>query len=113
MSQSGKILKEFGATNVFGGSVEILSGTGAFGAVSLSKEVTLVTTTGAATASLADGVVGQKKTIVVVASGGNLVLTPASFANGTTLTFDAALEYVSLVFTSAGWVSLGATATVA
>jgi len=113
MSQSGKVLKEFGSTNVFGGSVQLLSGTGDLGALSLSKEVSLVTTTGAATATLADGVLGQKKTVVVVAHGGNLVLTPATFAGGATLTFDAASEYAELIFTSTGWVSLGTTSTVA
>jgi len=113
MSQSGKVLKEVGSVNVLSSSAEFLNGT-TLGALNLSNEVSLITTTGSATATLADGVAGQKKTIVVGTHGGNLVLTPATFANGATLTFDAALEYASLVFDPAvGWVSVGGTATIA
>ena len=42
----------------------------------------------------------------MIVDGGNGTLTPTTFANGTTITFDAVGESVTLVWNSAiGWVA--------
>lgn len=108
MSQSSKVLKEFGAVTSFGGSVDKISGTGALGAINLSTSVTVVGTTGAATATLADGFEGQTKTIICGAYVADLVLTPANLAGTpTTITFNAAGDSVVLLFVSGNWFSVG------
>lgn len=59
-------------------------------------ETSVVTTTGAAAATLADGEVdGIKKDIVLAVDGGNLVVT-ANVIGGNTLTFADAGDSVSL-----------------
>lgn len=115
MSQSAKVLKEVGAITAFGSTIEKLSGSGALGALSLSSEVSLVTTTGASTGTLGDGTPGQTKTVILVTDGGDYVLTPGTFANGTTVTLDDANDYIKLIYVDStiGWVSLGGSGTVA
>ena len=84
------------------GGVQSLSGAGAVDIVNL---VTEVTTTAADALTLADGTVGQIKIITMIADGGDGTLTPTTFANGTTITFDAVNETVCLVFANTiGWV---------
>jgi len=84
------------------GGVQSLSGAGAVDIVNL---VTEVTTTGADALTLADGTVGQIKIITMIVDGGNGTLTPTTFANGTTITFDAVNETVCLLFANTiGWV---------
>jgi len=114
MSQSTKVLKEFGAVTSFGGSIDKVSGT-TLGALNLGTAITVVTTTGAATASLADGFEGQVKTIVMAVDGGALTLTPTNLGGTpTTITFDDVGDSVSLVFAGGAWWSVGtATATIA
>ena len=54
--------------------------------------------------TLADGVEGERKAIVVTAiPSGTITLTPANFVNATSLTFAAVGNSVDLVYTSAGW----------
>ena len=85
------------------GGVQSLSGAGAVDIVNL---VTEVTTTGADALTLADGTVGQIKIITMIVDGGNGTLTPTTFANGTTITFDAVAESATLVWNSTiGWVA--------
>lgn len=70
--------------------------------------------TAAIAATLADGVVGQEKWIKLKTKvTNNLVVTPANFNNGTTLTFDATGEIAHLIFVGTGWEVLYTTATVA
>ena len=84
------------------GGVQSLSGAGAVDIVNL---VTEVTTTGADALTLADGTVGQLKIITMIVDGGNGTLTPTTFANGSTITFDAVNETVCLLFANTiGWV---------
>jgi len=84
------------------GGVQSLSGAGAVDIVNL---VTEVTTTAADALTLADGTVGQIKIITMIADGGDGTLTPTTFANGTTITFDAVNETVCLLFANTiGWV---------
>jgi len=85
-------------------SVQSLSGPGA---VDIVTNTTAFSSTGAGDAlTLADGVVGQLKTIVYVAeaAGGDTgILTPANFGNGTTITFNNLGEAVTLQFIGTEW----------
>jgi hypothetical protein len=112
MSQSNKVLKEFGAVSA-PGSVQNIKGSGAL-PLDTKSAVTTITTTGAATGTLANGVSGQIKHIVMVVDGGDYVLTPANYANGTTITFDTVADSITLVFVAGEWYNVGTpTATVA
>ena len=86
------------------GGVQSLSGAGA---VDLTNLITEVTTTGANALTLADGTTsGQVKIINMIVDGGDGTLTPVTFANGTTITFDAVAESATLVWNSTiGWVA--------
>ena len=86
------------------GGVQSLSGAGA---VDLTNLVTELTTTGANALTLADGTTsGQMKIVNMIVDGGDGTLTPTTFANGTTITFDAVGESVTLVWNSTiGWVA--------
>jgi len=83
-------------------SVQTLSGAGAIDVVT---GVTEVTTTAANALTLADGVVGQIKIIVMKADGGDGTITPATFAGGTTITMNDVGDSVMLTYaTTIGWV---------
>ena len=84
--------------------VQSLSGAGA---VDLTNLVTELTTTGANALTLADGTTsGQVKIVNMIVDGGDGTLTPTTFANGTTITFDAVAESATLVWNSTiGWVA--------
>jgi len=82
-------------------AVQALSGAGA---ISLNTLHTALTTTGAQAQTLANGVNGQIKTITMVADGGDGTLTPATFANGSTITFNDVGDSVMLIYnTTGGW----------
>tara|TARA_R110000822_G_scaffold13235_2_gene47139 strand:- start:867 stop:1226 length:360 start_codon:yes stop_codon:yes gene_type:complete len=84
------------------GDVQALSGAGA---VNLTSLITEVTTTGTDALTLADGTSGQVKIVTMTVDGGVGTLTPATFANGTTLAFQDVGDTVTLVYTTAvGWV---------
>ena len=55
--------------------------------------------------TLADGYAGQLKILTVSSTGGgSAVVTPTTFANGTTLTFNAAADTCMLLFVATvGW----------
>ena len=83
-------------------TVQALSGAGA---VSLNTLHTTLTTTGAQAQTLANGVNGQIKIITMVADGGDGTFTPATFANGSTITFNDVGDSVMLIYnTTGGWV---------
>ena len=86
------------------GGVQSLSGAGA---VDLTNLVTELTTTGANALTLADGTTsGQIKIINMIVDGGDGTLTPVTFANGATITFDAVGESATLVWNSTvGWIA--------
>jgi hypothetical protein len=94
---------------------EQLRGTGALGALSLVHDSHVVVSTGACSLTLANGThSGQTKTVVMTVDGGDCVLTPANFLNGTTVTLDDIGDSVSLVWTGSAWASVGtATGTIA
>ena len=85
------------------GGVQSLSGAGA---VDLTNLITEVTTTGADALTLADGTTsGQIKIVNMIVDGGDGTLTPATFANGTTITFNDANDTVALLYANTiGWV---------
>ena len=84
------------------GGVQQLSGAGA---VDITNLVTEITTTGADALTLANGSAGQIKIITMVVDGGDGTLTPATFANGTTITFNDANDTVALLYANTiGWV---------
>ena len=70
--------------------------------------------TAAIAATLADGGVGQEIWIKLeTLDTNNLVVTPANFNNGSTITFDASGEVAHLKFIGTGWEVLYTDATVA
>ena len=76
-------------------------------ALSLDTMISELTTAGSGLAmTLANGVVGQVKIItMVVDGGGTATLTPATFANGTTIAFADVNDTVMLLYaTTIGWV---------
>jgi hypothetical protein len=78
------------------------------GAVNLTTAMTSLTTSGAAQAlTLANGTVGQCKTIIHTVDGGSAVLTPTTGLGYTTITFTNVGEAVSLVYTATGWAITG------
>jgi len=92
------------ATGMFVGGVDTRTGPGA---ISLTTLTTEIVTTGTNDAlSLANGTLGQLKILVMKTDGGDGIITPATFANGTNITMDAVLDSATLVYTSTGWVIL-------
>ena len=91
----------FSVESVIGGN-----GSGNATALSTTTTVSLVSTKAGAThVSLADGVEGQLKIIIhkVRAGSNDLVITPANFAPGSTLTSDSANRAVQLLFDGTNW----------
>ena len=78
-------------------------------AVNVTTSITHIDTDtagGAHAGALADGTNGQIKIITMIADGGDSVVTPTNFANGTTVTLNDAGDSVTLVFTNSNWVVL-------
>ena len=96
------------ATGPVFGTVQSLSGAGAVNITTLTTAFTSTATGNALT--LADGTAGQLKTIVYVAeaAGGDTgVLTPTNLGGGTTITFNAVGDSVTLQFIGADWWVIG------
>tara|TARA_B100001059_G_scaffold102739_1_gene102528 strand:- start:1197 stop:1874 length:678 start_codon:yes stop_codon:yes gene_type:complete len=94
-----------GAPFLWNQTAQALSGAGA---VDLTSQITHFTSTGAANAlTLADGTVGQIKTIIHIVDGGSGVLTPTNFGGGTNITLDAVGDTVTLIFTNSKWHVIG------
>jgi hypothetical protein len=96
------------ATGPVFGTVQSLSGAGAVNITTLTTAFTSTATGNALT--LANGAAGQLKTIVYVAeaAGGDTgVLTPANLGGGTTITFNAVGDSVTLQFIGADWWVIG------
>lgn len=81
------------------------------GAIGVTGSIHEITTTGIGDAlTLADGVEGQRLTIVYVAEGAGTdtaVLTPTNFGSGTTITFATIGQSARLLFTNAKWYADG------
>ena len=100
------------ATNVTGnltvsgafiGSRQTISGAGA---INLTTLYTEITTTSGDAYTLANGVIGQMKIIVMVVDGGDATITPTTFANGTRIVMDAVHDSVTLLYGANGWVAI-------
>jgi predicted RecA/RadA family phage recombinase len=90
-----------GADHIPAGAQQAISGAGA---INVTSYFTAWTTTGAQAGTLANGTrPGQLKEIQLVVDGGDGTLTPASFADGTTITFSNAGDNVLLRWTASGW----------
>ncbi len=82
------------------GGVQALSGAGAANNTTLTTQLT---TTGSNQAiTLANGTNGQIKIVTMVVDGGDAILTPATFANGTNITFGDVGDTVLLVYNNTG-----------
>ena len=86
--------------------VQNLTGSGSTEVINLTDTVTCLTTTGAQNFSLADGTEGQIKIISMKVDGGNATVTPATFVNGTNITFDSVNDTITLLYQSTGWIVL-------
>ena len=86
--------------------VQNLTGSGSTEVINLTDTVTLLTTTGAQNFSLANGTEGQIKIISMKVDGGNATVTPATFVNGTSITFDSVNDTMTLLYQSTGWIVL-------
>ena len=87
-------------------SVTAGNGSGNATALSTTTTVSIVSTKASAThVSLADGVEGQLKIIIhkTRAGSNDLVITPANFGAGSTLTSNSAARAVQLLFDGANW----------
>ncbi|MGP8323470.1 MAG: hypothetical protein ACT6FG_05710 [Methanosarcinaceae archaeon] len=77
------------------------------GAVDVTSAITHLVATGSPNAvTLADGAEGQEKTIILKTKNESYhasMLTPAHFANGSTIEFDAVGEIITLMFTNGAW----------
>lgn len=100
-------LTVLGALRLSGGVSEnsdLLTGTGALGAVSLTTPLTRIITTGAATGTMASALIsGQKKRIYMGIDAGDFVLTVTNLEGGTTITFDAQDDFIDLQFIQFKW----------
>ena len=90
---------QINATPVFG-LTQLLTGAGAVDVVSA---ITEIVTTGAQALTLADGVEGQLKFLVMKTDGGDGTLTPTNFGSGSTLTFNTAGDAAICLFTNGNW----------
>jgi len=99
-------------TTMFSGLVgnndfDTFSTSGSADSVSNTTDTTLVTTTGAHTVTLADGVVGQMKTVILVSDGGDMSLVPTNKGGYSTITFADAGDSVLLKFINSKWYIIG------
>ena len=86
-------------------SVQTITGPGAIDVV---NTVTLMITTGHNDAfTLADGVTeGQLKIISMKTDGGDGIVTPDNFINGTRITFNDVEDTVTLIWQTTGWIAI-------
>ena len=81
-------------------SVQNISGPGA---ISVTTGVTFITTTGTDAYTLADGVEGQFKIIIMKVDGGNATITPDNLVGYTAVRFTGVNNNVQLLYGSTGW----------
>lgn len=92
---------------IFAGTETIAAG-GTTTALSLSKTTHLIDAdAGGDTFTIADGTNGQVMTIAMLSSTGTATITPANFASGTSITFNAAGDSVTLQFLGTKWYVIG------
>jgi hypothetical protein len=95
---------------ILGGTVQTLSSAGA---ISIANLVTRINSPdGAGTLTIADGVDGQIKVIVMVSNAGSHALTISSNIGHSSIVFNSVGDTANLIFLSGNWYFLGGTATV-
>ena len=78
------------------------------GVVNLTTTSTEIVTTGTDAYTLANGTYGQIKHIIKIGGPGAATITPASFANGTSVELASDFNCVSLLYTNSGWAVIAA-----
>ena len=81
-------------------SVENVTGGGA---LSTTKVVSFISTTGVESYTLADGVEGQEKIIIMKADGGNATVTPTNLVGYTSVRLTGTNNNFHLLYGSTGW----------
>tara|TARA_B100001778_G_C18439281_1_gene561577 strand:- start:277 stop:645 length:369 start_codon:yes stop_codon:yes gene_type:complete len=81
-------------------SVENVTGGGA---LSVSKSVSFISTTGVESYSLANGTEGQQKIIIMKAHGGNATVTPDNLVGYTSVRLTGVNNSFHLLYGSTGW----------
>ena len=81
-------------------SVENITGGGA---ISITTGVTFISTTGTEAYTLADGIEGQIKIIVMKGDGGNATITPDNLVGYTAIRFNDVEDSVQFLYGSTGW----------
>ena len=93
---------------IFSQTPQVLTGAGI---VDITSAITHIVSNGANALTLADGVEGQLKFIIMKTDGGDATLTPTHYANGSTLTFNDVGDSINLLFTNGAWHWMGGKAT--
>ncbi len=78
------------------------------GVVNITTTSTEIVTTGTDAYTLANGTYGQIKHIIKIGGPGAATITPASFANGTSVELASNFNSVSLLYTNSGWAVIAA-----
>ena len=81
-------------------SVENVTGGGA---LSTTTVVSFISTTGVESYTLADGVEGQQKIIIMKADGGNATVTPTNLVGYTSVRLTGVNNNFHLLYGSTGW----------
>ena len=89
--------------NIGGGVIYSVQNITGPGAINLTDTVTFITTTGAEEYTLADGVEGQLKIIVMKGDGGNATITPDNLVGYTAIRFNDVEDSVQFLYGSTGW----------
>ena len=92
-----------GLINISGGFVYSVQNISGPGAISVTTGVTFITTTGTDAYTLADGVEGQFKIIIMKVDGGNATITPDNLVGYTAVRFTDVNNNVQLLYGSTGW----------
>jgi hypothetical protein len=97
-------------TLTLGGTIQTLSSAGAISVTSLLTRIN--SPSGAGTLTIADGVEGQIKVIVMVSNSASHALTLNSNIGHSSIVFNSAGDTATLMFLAGNWYFLGGTATV-
>jgi len=92
-----------GLVNISGGFVYSVQNITGPGAINLTDTVTFITTTGTDAYTLANGVEGQLKIIIMKVDGGNATITPDNLVGFTAVRFTDVNNSVMFLYGSTGW----------
>lgn len=73
--------------------------------MSTSNITAIDTSTNVVNLSLPDGSIGDRVLAVMIVAGNNCIITPVTYASGTTVTLNAVGNAVEFIWTTNGWVS--------